>query len=231
MSEGYILCCFGEESYFKLADRMITNIRNYDKTRQICILTDDIIYFSKYDDTIISILFDYRNHIHPILDLSSTWNKYGFIPKIYQIQYTPFDRTMFFDVDMIFKKDITHFWDIWRDSRLPLLIPGVSDHTNMSPPDWHWGGIRNVSEKVGVPIPQVSSTIIMYDKSIQSDISLISNIIDSASQFRIKMLFRGGIPDEIIYSIYMGLKKIHPNQYLFDWIINVSNCDCCNKTI
>ena len=128
-------------------------------------------------------------------------------------------------------KDITEFWKIFDNSKYNIIIPGKSDDKNMSPPDWHWGAINNVSKKVGVAIPQLSSTIILYKSSIKEDISIMSDIINKMNIYDIKMIFRDGPPDEIIYAVYMGLKYIYPNNYLFNWIINTTNCLCCDKSI
>jgi len=47
LKEGYLLCCFGKELYFKLTLRAIKNIRVYDNERYICILTDDVLFFEQ----------------------------------------------------------------------------------------------------------------------------------------------------------------------------------------
>jgi len=72
-SQGYLLCCFDNELYFKLTERIISNIRLYDNTRKICILTNNINYFNNHiDENIIIKLFDYNNHLHPKININNT---------------------------------------------------------------------------------------------------------------------------------------------------------------
>ena len=135
ISEGYLLCAFGNILYHKLSKRIITNIRQYDSERKICILTDKPEYYD--GENLIIINFDYKDHLHPSINIRSEWNIYGLIPKIYQYMYTPFKITCFIDVDMIIKNDFTFVWEEFYRNNTPILIGGKCDENNKSPSQWH----------------------------------------------------------------------------------------------
>ena len=175
--EGYLLCVFGDINYFKLAKRMIQNIMKYDTNRQICILTDNLNYFSDFKETVILKNMDFKNHTHKNIDMNNKWNCYGLIPKIYQYLYTPFEKTCFMDVDMIFHNDFTFVWDEFNKSNKPILIGGKSDENNKSPSNWHWNNIDNVINACGFNCPQVCGTILIYNKQF-SRLLIESNIVE-----------------------------------------------------
>jgi hypothetical protein len=67
-NQGYILNCFGDEMYFKLTKKLVSNIRQYDSQRGICILTDNPDFFDeeyKKENNVTTRQFVYENH--PVL--------------------------------------------------------------------------------------------------------------------------------------------------------------------
>lgn len=232
-SQGYLLCCFDNELYFKLTERIISNIRLYDNTRKICILTNNINYFNNHiDENIIIKLFDYNNHLHPKININNTWNRHGLIPKVYQSLYTPFDITMFLDVDMIFYKDFTYIWQLYNETNISILCPGFANENNRSPSHWHWGGINNIMSSIGINVPQVGTTLFVYNNKLKDIIIKdINNIFNNLEKWNVLSKFRNGYPDEIIYAIILGYEKIRPHALLHDFIYNINNCDAVNKII
>ena len=230
--EGYLLCVFGDINYFKLADRMVANITKFDNFRKICILTDNTSYFNyKYTDTLIIVHFDYTFHLHPSIPHGNNWNKYGFIPKVYQFIYTPFIKTFFMDVDMIFFKDFTFFWQEFEDLKLPILMAGKSDTNNRSPSNWHWGYIDRVIDACGFNCPQISSTVFIYDTTfsilMQNNLEFI---LDNLKNWNVQSLYCNGYPDEILYSLLLGKNNIKPNINIHDWILDANNCNPVDKS-
>ena len=229
-SEGYLLCVFGNATYFRLCMRLIKNIRKYDTKRPIHILTDNIEFFKDKDLT--AQKFNYMNHSYPNINSTTDWNRFGFIPKLHQFSYSPFQRTCYFDVDMIFHSDFTWIWSQLDNAGFPLLLPGVSDDTNMSPLDWHWSTIKTVSIHVGHSLPQISSTAILYTQAVTESLTTaISEIICNLQLVKALSIFRGGYPDEIVFSILLGKHEVRPSKVLFDWFSNKTVCDNCNKKI
>uniref|UniRef100_A0A6C0DRA4 Nucleotide-diphospho-sugar transferase domain-containing protein n=1 Tax=viral metagenome TaxID=1070528 RepID=A0A6C0DRA4_9ZZZZ len=210
-------------------------LRDYDPNRYIIILTDNVSFFDEYLDgyKLMVSHFDYNNHIHENIDTSNDWNKYGLIPKLYHSYYTPFETTMYLDVDMWFKKDFIFIWEEYYKSPDLVLYAGVSDENNKSPSSWHWGTIDEVIEKVGVNIPQISGTLIVYNKNrLKEMVNLhVENILNNISKWNIKTWYRNGLPEEIIYAIIFGYEKIKPSIELNDWIFNNKNCDPMDKNV
>jgi len=230
-AEGYLLCVSGKLNYFHLANRIIKNIFDYDDNRQICILTDNLHFFQENkNDRIILIKFDFNNHLHENIDSKNDWNKYGLIPKIYQYKYTPFEKTCFMDVDMIFHKDFTFIWDEFNRSNKPILIGGKCDQNNKSPSNWHWNHIDKVINACGFNCPQVWSTIFIYNKTFCNIMNKdVDFILINLKNWNVLSLYNNGYPDEIIYSLILGLNKIHTNLEIHDWFENKYNCSPFDK--
>ena len=229
--EGYLLCVFGDINYFKLADRMVANITKFDNFRKICILTNDVSYFNKNAENLIIKHFEYKTHLHQSIPDTNTWNKYGLIPKLYQYMYTPFAKTCFMDVDMLFLKDFRFLWNEFDNSKLPILMAGKSDTNNRSQSNWHWGYIDRVIDACGFNCPQIWSTIFIYDSSfkqiIQNDIQFILNNLHACN---VKSLYCNGYPDEIVYSLLLGKNNIKPNFNIHEWILDANNCYPVDKS-
>jgi hypothetical protein len=230
-SQGYILNCFGDENYFTLTKRIITNIRTYDSDRRICILTDNPVYFDNdyiQQNNIIVKKFVYESH--PTLygiDMNIPWNKYGLVPKLFHSYYTPFKNTMFLDVDMQFKKDFTFVWEKYNGG---VLCIGRSDENNKSPSQWHWGHIDEVIQSSGINIPETFTTFMMYDDSLKIYIDKhVSYILENIDNWKIKKQYKDGIPDEIIYAIVFGIESIRPDESIYEWILSNENCDPFSK--
>ena len=228
-NQGYILNCFGDEMYFKLTKKMVSNIRQYDSQRGICILTDKQGFFDeeyKKENNVTTKQFVYENHpTFKGIDMNVPWNKYGLIPKLYHPYYTPFKHTMFLDVDMKFEKDFTFFWQR-HDGKITYI--GKSDSNNRSPSYWHWGTIDEVMESSGINIPQTFTTFMIYDDSLKIYIEKhVSHILENIKNWKIKTNFKfeDGITDEIVYAIIFGLEDIRPDEHIFDWISSRENCD------
>lgn len=234
MSEGYLFCVGGRDLYYKLLKRAIGLLRNFDKERPICVVTDDIEKAKLYSDfeNILYRHFEIEKHIVPTVNPDISWHRYGFYPKVFQFLYTPFDRTMFFDVDSKFLTDFTFFWDEFKSSGSPFQICGLSDQNNCSPRDWHWGHIYDVILRSNIRAPQVSSSFFIYDKSvIHPFLPQIQMILSNLEKWHCRSIFEGGYPDEIVFSLLIGMFNIRPNEKMFHWLHDPTKILCCDKNI
>lgn len=230
VNEGYLLCVFGDtDKYYKLAIRLIKNIRKFDSYRSICVLTDDVDQY-QWPERVILKKFELDKYIHEKICHHNSWNKYGLYPKVFQSLSTPFQNTMYIDADMIFIKDFTFMWNEYYSSNQMILMPGKSDENNRSPGNWHWGHINDVIDKSGIMLPQCFSTLIVYNNSFKEIVTKdVVRVFDNLSNWDVRSFFRGGYPDEIIYSFLLGINNLKVNIYIHDWIINIDNCDATNK--
>jgi len=236
MSEGYLLCAFGADNYMRMANRLIKNIRNYDTTRPVAILTNDIgrctTFICDVSANVSVIQFYLERHIHPFMDASNAWNQFGLYPKLYQSLYSPFDTTMFIDADMQFHKDFTFMWKCYSKDPLPIAMPGLSDEFNRSPSSWHWHRIMYVMYYSGLNIPATFTTLILYRRSFQEIVKRdIDRIFENREVWHLERQWRESWPDEIFYSLLMGLNNITPNEPLYNWIINEENVSPHDKLL
>ncbi len=139
---------------------------------------------------------------------------------------------MFFDVDYVFKTDIRKRWDHFDKSGSRILIAGVSDECNCSPPDWQWGWIYSMIQKSGICIPQVCSSFMIYEKSIVRDyVKHINHILMKLHEWQCRPQYCDGFPDEIVFAIFLGLLETRPDKQMFDWMNNPQMVLSCDKNI
>ena len=229
-----MFCVGGDELYFKLLNRAITTLRLFDNKRPICILTEDVERaksFCNFDNVVFKqfLLF---NHLVPTVHPSLPWHRYGFYPKIFQFMYSPFDYTMFFDVDTVFLSDFTFFWERLKTSPYPLMIPGLADAINCSPPGWHWGWIFSVIQKSGICVPQTNSSFMIYNKLfVKSLIENANHVLMNLENWGCRPQFSGGYPDEIVMSLLIGILKIRPSEEMFAWVHDPTKILSCDKNV
>jgi len=235
-TEGYLFCSFGDINYAKMVNRLIKQVRGYDKMRPICVLTDDFsknVYIEEND--IEYKYIDIESHMHASINMNIQWNRFGLIPKIYQYLYTPFENTCFIDADMVFHNDFTFIWKMFYDENVPLLMPGLCDEQLKSPAEWHWGYIHDVIHHCGFNVPQVWSTMFIYNtpfKNILKEEQLIEYCLDNLHHWNVRIQFRdNGITDEIIYAFILGKIHVKPNSGLHQWLHDENNCTPFEKEV
>jgi hypothetical protein len=244
MSEGYCLISLNDELYYKLCKRLIENIRRYDSHRPICIFYDNHELKNKYftfEKDIYKYIFkvfhsdkiiEQYNFQDCQINLENSWNKYGLIPKLFHVVLSPFEKTLFFDVDMIINTDFKMFWNYLEKSPYPFMIPGESDENNCSPGHWHWGAIYSVIQSCDFSVPQLFTTVIgSRGVNHENYINCIKFILTNRHQWNIQEKFRDGIVDEIIFACLFGLNGYRPQNELFNFLHSSGKIDAINKEV
>ena len=228
-----MLCAFGADNYMKMANRLIKNIRTYDIHRPIVVLTNDVAHLTTFLEDMSGVTikqFYLERHIHPFVDPQNEWNRYGLYPKLYQSQYSPFDLTMFIDVDMEFYQDFTFLWIIYGQDLSPITIGGISNELNRAPSSWQWDSISSIMRLSGLNIPQIFSTLMFYRTSFQEIVKRdLNTIFENRDTWHLEKKWRESWPDEIFISILMAMNEIRPSELLFKWISRSSNVNLHNK--
>ena len=76
---------------------------------------------------------------------------------------------------------------------------------------WHWGCVDNVISKVGKKIPSIHGGVLYFNKTHNNFIKfydILKNTLDNYDNYNCKRSFRGGMTDEIIFSIAMAKLKL-----------------------
>jgi hypothetical protein len=100
--EGYLTIATGEKKYFEYAVDLALSIKLNDPKRPICLLCDDKRNLSESR----LLLFDY------VIEQNEYDKFVGCSNKLSMYEYSPFERTIFFDADTLLVRDnIDFFWD------------------------------------------------------------------------------------------------------------------------
>jgi len=209
-SQGYVFIANGLLYANMLKEYTIPSIRHFDKIRPITILTSTPQYFTSTLYTIIE--YDPEEQCKRYKHLnSSDFFIFGTVPKLMIFDMSPYDENIYLDTDIINMKDINEFWNFCSSSEKQVVITGESDANNDAPSTWHWNTVQEVIEKTGVHIPRVNSGVFYWRKH-NDFMNTIQPYLADPSKYKIKPWFRGGYPDEIFISIYLGIKGIRPER-------------------
>ena len=229
LDEGYLLCVFGDDdTCYDMAKRMIENIHKYDTSRKICILSESNEKSKKILQNTKGLIYkeiNYSYHEHEYTPHSQSHYRNYFIPKVFQSYYTPFNLTLYFDLDLVFHKDFTFLWFLQFKNNSSLYIGGISDINNRAPSSWYMNEIDDIIEITHNNIPQVDTTIILYTSDFFDLVSFnILLCIDNLPHWKIKTI-NNYYHDDIMYALLCSKGNIRPHKYILDWIIDPENCE------
>ena len=141
------------------------------------------------------LFFDVTKYNYPNININNRWNKFGLIPKIKQFDSSPYDHTMYLDVDMNILKNFTHLWNDYHKSNDDLYIGGYSDNSNKGRSKWHWHTLYDVIESSNINIPEISSTAFYNNKfkDYMKNDNNLHYIFNNISNWSVKKQFRGDI--------------------------------------
>lgn len=249
MAEGYLLLALGNDHYYGLAAKLMKSIARFDRHRPICVYTDQPTRLSEAitrrggvpNSVTIKAMESAeeicnRNGWKTLLhNNAASWTRFGLIPKLILTQLSPFTDTLYLDVDMLFHNDIEQLWSALRE-HIPqaspepldgaLIIPGISDDRNLGPPAWHWGGLHEVSQRAGFPVPQTWTTALFLRKGahLSGFLGALTRYISRIPDLALKAEHRGSHSDEIFYALYLGETQTRPCKKAHDWLSNPQNC-------
>lgn len=207
MIEGYFVMGFGRK-YIDECEKIVETLKVFDSKRPVALMThkedeqyvntktifDDIIYIDEEDikDDNVHNSFCVRSRVH--------------MPK-----YMPYDKIMSLDSDMICIYDPQHAWDFFNYTNEPFMCCGF--HYEQC---WHWGEVDKVIQKVGKKIPSIHGGVLYFNKNhtnFNEFYEYTKNALDNYDAYNCKRSFRGGMTDEVIFSIAMAKLNISPLHY------------------
>ena len=207
MIEGYFIMGFGEK-YIDECEKMIETLKVYDSKRPVALMThkenkdyiktknifDDIIYVNEED------IKDSNSH-----------NSFCVKSRVHMPKYMPYDKMISLDSDMICIYNPQHAWDFFNNTDTPFMCGGF-DYEKC----WHWGNVDQVIKKVGKIIPSIHGGVLYFNKSHKNFTTFYENtknIMNNYDNYNCKRSFRGGMTDEVIFSIAMAKLDIKPLHY------------------
>jgi hypothetical protein len=207
MSEGYFLMGFGEK-YIKECQLMVETLKVFDNSRPVVLMTQekDQIYID--DNTI----FDKIIYVDPndIVD-ENPHNSFCVKSRIHMPKYMPYDKMMSLDSDMICLFNPQHAWDFFNNTNQPFMCCGY-DYEKC----WHWGRVDQIIDKIGYKIPSIHGGVLYFNRThdkFQKFYELTIDALNNYDNYNCIRAFRGGMTDEVIFSIAMGKLQILPLKY------------------
>ena len=207
LNEGYFVMGFGRK-YIDECEKIIQTLRVFDSHRPVAIMThkkdkeyvktksifDDIVYVDEEDIR--------DNNVH---------NSFCVKSRIHMPKYMPYDRVISLDSDMICIHNPQHAWNFFNKTEKPFMCCGY-DYEKC----WHWGQVDNIIKKIGKKISSIHGGVLYFNKT-HKDFNIFYNYLKDAlinyDNYGCKRQFRGGMTDEIIFSIAAAKLDILPLNY------------------
>lgn len=207
MTEGYFLMGFGEK-YIDECIKMIETLRVFDKIRPVALLShlkdkeyldktnifNDIVYVDDED------IKDDNPH-----------NSFCVKSRVHMPKYMPYDRIISLDSDIICLYDPQHAWDFFKETKTPFMCCGY-DYERC----WHWGKVDIITKKIGKRIPSIHGGVLYFDKQhddMKRFYDATKDVMNNYDYYGCMRAFRGGMTDEVIFSIAMAKMDILPLNY------------------
>ena len=210
--EGYIFMGFGRK-YVDECQMCAEMIDAMDKNRPKALLTnkEDFEYAKSkkiFDDIIV---LDYDNNQY-LKDEKNPHNLYCVIPRILMCDIIPYDKTLALDSDIACISDPSKMWDYINDKNDPFICCGLEWEDI-----WHWGKVNQIVEKIGMKIPSIHGGVLCFNKTSDNYDNFRNDCFDALenyTEYGCLNNFRGGMTDEVIFSISMARNGIKPLDYL-----------------
>lgn len=207
MKEGYIVLGFGE-SYVDECQKISQTIRVFDRDRKICIITQekDKSYAESKNIFDKVICVDKEDIEDP-----NPHNSFCVKARVHVPKYSPFQKGITLDSDMICIHDPQHMWDFFNQQNVPFSCCGYEYESC-----WHWGKVEAICKKVGKKIPSIHGGVLYFNKSHKDIKGFYDECLDALNkydEYGCRREFRGGMTDEAIFSIAMAKLNISPLHY------------------
>lgn len=215
-SKGILLIALGHPYYGEMAFNLAMSIK-YTTSLPVTLLTDSGGRRYLNDEKLT--MFD------SVLDCPDEYTTYKgrknyLKPKVYLNHFTPYDKTIYLDVDMILtpKKNISELMDECSGVALTIQNRGFIDLSKDYDKNAKfiiWATTGNIADAFNFTegkLFNLSSELIYFEKGIDSDA-----IFKDAQQLfetpNVKYLdFGGGVPDELPFTISMIKNNIYPHK-------------------
>ncbi len=219
-TRGIILIAGGHAYYGKMAAALAASIRHHDKTIPI------LVYHAGYG---INHLQHFEKNLFsevktlPEESYMHNGRAQYMKAKLSLYDLSPFDETIYLDVDMIWstKKTVGELFDSLKDVPFTMISEGhydltsIKDETNKA--YTFWGDTQAILNKYGEnktdgKLYQLRSEFIYFKKN-----ALIKKYFDKAKEIYENPLIEvsriaGGIPDEFAFNIAGFLLNVHPHK-------------------
>ena len=209
MDEGYMLMGFGIK-YIDECVKMIETLKIFDNKRPVALLTyeNDRIYIENNITIFNDIIYIDENDIKD----ENNHNSFCVKPRIHMPKYIPYNKIISLDSDIICLYDPQNAWDFFNNTNKPFMCSGY-DYEEC----WHWGKVNNIIKILGKQIPSIHGGVLYFNKKHYQFDTFYKYCIDALNNYDnygCVRLFRGGMTDEVIFSIAMAKLDILPLHYI-----------------
>jgi len=202
---GIILISTGHPNYGKMAYNLLNTLKAADPSTAVALIHDNkaIAHLPETE----------RRAFDVLIELPSVYGT-GFSAKLHLDQLTPFEKTLYLDVDMLWisKRKPSELLAELNGVQFTIITEGDSDKPNLK--YYFWADEKEILQNYKIEwVPQTRSEVMYFEKG--------TKVFEKARQLNPerKLLtirkFGTLIPDELYFNIAMGILNIKP--HVMNW--------------
>ena len=210
--EGYIFMGFGKK-YVDECKMCAEMVHSWDKKRPKALLTStkDYEYAKQFDifDDVVTIDFEKESYLK---DEKNPHNLYCVIPRVLMPKYMPYDKVLALDSDIACISDPERIWSYLNERDNCFDCCGYDYES-----DWHWGKVQAIVDNLGKEIPSIHGGVLFFNKTKDNFNKYYKDcleILEKYTEYKCLNMFRGGMTDEVIFSIAMAKQNLLPMNYV-----------------
>ena len=126
-------------------------------------------------------------------------------------KYMPYDKIISLDSDIICIYNPQHAWDFFNSTDMPFMCCGY-DYEKC----WHWNNVDKICKIINKKIPSIHGGVLYFNKKnnyFNKFYEISKEIMCNYDKYGCMRAFRGGMTDEVIFSIAMAKLDILPLNY------------------
>ena len=204
MTEGYLTIAIGEKYEF-LANKLKNTLQKFDPSRELFILREENLVKDNYF----------------FKSCKTDFERYGSYPKLTIPRFTPFDKTLFLDSDMLCASNPEFVWNFFKKRNKNLDCLGSYDR--------NYSFKNKFEKKFKTKLFLNHGGLMYFDKTKDNTkiVKRISHIWNHISHYTCghKLSYLNSRDDQLIYSIAKSLEKNRPANLIYHPVISFVSHD------
>ena len=205
LKKGIILIATGHANYGKMAYNLLSTLKVADASIPVALIHDAAAIAHLREDE--RVRFDF------LIELPASYSN-GFGAKLHIDQLTPFAKTLYLDVDMLWisQRSPADLFAELNGVNFTIITEGDSDAPNMK--YYFWADESEILKKYKLEwVPQTRSEVIYFEKGTK----VFSKARELKPERKLLTIRKFGIliPDELYFNIAMGILNVRP--HVMNW--------------
>lgn len=213
--KGILLVAFGHPYYGRMAYNFAVSVKAVEPDFPIAVAVTD---------TVLNHISERQQRVFDRIIKITPDTPIGFVTKLYLDQITPFEKTLFCDVDTLWLPTSKGPSEVFRQldgHHFSAITEGrynIETHEDQKGPYYYWADPKEIIATYGITsgyIYQWRSEVIYFDNSetTKNLFNIAREVYSNSEKLKSRMAFARTVPDELAFNIAAAVLGIDPHEY------------------